>query len=221
MPGTTTPEPNTLPRLCVTQTTLPSRSAIENEVVWPSPGRPSAAASIARSGRSTGLPSRTRARAGLRRGRRTAVRRASAATARRWRCARRRRGGSRAAPCRHARRRCAPSCRGRSLRGCAASAGTGSLAGRRRHMDRAAAIGRRQRIDPLRLDGREIVHGEAAAQLGQARDDLLAERAAVEQARAFGAERLQRAGEVGLLQRDASPASPRRCRRCRSRDHSG
>ena len=34
MPGTTTPQPKALPRLCVTQTTLPSRSAIENEVVW-------------------------------------------------------------------------------------------------------------------------------------------------------------------------------------------
>ena len=34
MPGTTTPLPNGLPRLWVTQTMLPSRSAIENEVVW-------------------------------------------------------------------------------------------------------------------------------------------------------------------------------------------
>ena len=33
--------------------------------------------------------------------------------------------GWRAAPCRHARRRCAPSCRARSLRGCAGSADTG------------------------------------------------------------------------------------------------
>ena len=33
VPGTTTPEPNTLPRLWVTHTTLPSRSAMENDVV--------------------------------------------------------------------------------------------------------------------------------------------------------------------------------------------
>ena len=36
VPGTTTPEPKTLPRLCVTHTMLPSASPIEKEVVWPS-----------------------------------------------------------------------------------------------------------------------------------------------------------------------------------------
>ena len=58
MPGTTTPEPNTLPRLCVTQTMLPCLSAIENDVVWPS-----VAGGVHCSvGPTTGLPSRTRAR---------------------------------------------------------------------------------------------------------------------------------------------------------------
>src|SRR5436190_6952742 len=74
------------------------------------------------------------------------------------------------------------------------------LAGRRRHMDRAAAIGHRHRIDPLGLEVGEVVHGEAAAQLGQAFDHLLAQRAAVQQAGALVAQRLERVGEVWLLQ---------------------
>ena len=49
----------------------------------------------------------------------------------------------------------------------------------------------------------QIVHREAAAQFGQPVDQLLAERAAIEQPGTFGGERLERAGEVGLLQHGA------------------
>ena len=61
MPGTTTPLPNGLPRLCVTQTRLPSRSAIENEVVWPGSSLPAGGSIHCSVGPSIGLPSRTRA----------------------------------------------------------------------------------------------------------------------------------------------------------------
>ena len=164
MPGTTMPAPKTLPRLCVTQTRLPSRSAIEKDVVWLSlPLRPvSRSASIARSGRSPACR-RARAGAGLRRGCPTGARRASAATARCWRCARRRRAGSRAAPCRHARRELRPSLREvEAFEDAQGKQELEAFAGRRRHMDRAAAIGDRQRIGPVRLHGHKIVHGRGS-----------------------------------------------------------
>ena len=82
------------------------------------------------------------------------------------------------------------------------------LAGRRRHMDRAAAIAGRQRIDPFGLGVHEVFHDEAAAQLGQPLDHLLAERAAIHQAGSFGRQRLQRPGEVGLLQHGAQRRPP-------------
>src|SRR5262245_64213152 len=60
VPGTTTPEPNGLPRLCVTQTRLPSRSPIENDVVWCSPA--AVAGSHCSVGPARAAPSLTRAR---------------------------------------------------------------------------------------------------------------------------------------------------------------
>jgi hypothetical protein len=77
------------------------------------------------------------------------------------------------------------------------------LAGRRRHVDGAAAIAHRHRIDPLRLGVHKVVHGEAAAELDQAFDQLLAQRPAIHQRGTIGCQRLQRFGEVGLLENGA------------------
>src|SRR5947209_17048476 len=62
VPGTTTPLPYGLPRLCVTQTRLPSLSPTENDVVCPG-SSPVAGGSIHCSvGPAIGSPSATRAR---------------------------------------------------------------------------------------------------------------------------------------------------------------
>ncbi len=66
-----------------------------------------------------------------------------------------------------------------------------------------AAIADGDRIGPIELDRVEVLHGEASAKLIQPVEDLLAERAAIEQARPFGRQRLERAREIGLLQHEA------------------
>src|SRR5688572_12448785 len=63
VPGTTTAEPNGLPRLCVMQIALPSRSATDSDVVWLSAAAPPGGGAVHCSvGPSTGLPSLTRLR---------------------------------------------------------------------------------------------------------------------------------------------------------------
>ena len=78
-----------------------------------------------------------------------------------------------------------------------------AFAGRRRYMNGAAAIGDRHRIAPRGLGRHNIVHHHTAAEFGQPVENPLPERAAVEQARPFGSQCFQSAGEVGLLQHEA------------------
>ena len=171
MPGTTTPEPNRLPRLCVTQTRLPSRSAIENEVVWPcGPLRPRRLLHCS-VGPATGLPSRTRARrlstCSSTRSSRELLRRGMLLSMRTP--AARRIARSTVSTCSTPLRS--------SLREVEAFEDAQRqqvlepLAGRRRHMHRAAAIAHGDRILPLRRDLLEVGHRHVAAERLELRDD--------------------------------------------------
>ena len=183
----------------MTQTTLPSRSAIENEVVWcsfwPAPAGGGVHCSV---GPSIGLPSRTRAlqpldirirqELGERGGGREIVGDALAG---------READGTpdgvemldpialqpgEIEAIQDAQRQQELKC----------------LAGRRQRIDGQPAVARGQRLFPRRLDGLQVGEREAAAELCQMRNDRLAERATVEVARSLARQRLQRARQVRL-----------------------
>ena len=198
MPGTTTPLPNGLPRLCVTQTRLPSRSPIENEVVWPGSsaarrrlhpllGRARDRAAVAHAGAQV-LDMVVAEQA------RELLRRADCC----WRCARLPPAGWRDRRCRGARRRCARAARDRSLRGCAASAGTGSPRRAAAAHARSGRDSHGDRLLPARREVFEVGHGHAAAELSRC-STMIGRARRRRAAGAFGRRALERARELGLL----------------------